>query len=59
MGLQFEIGKSHASTRGYWRVFIWEEFSSAPPASRKLIPAMFILFLLGLGSIAIAPTVTR
>jgi len=34
-----------------WGVFIWKEFSSAPPASRKLIPAMFVFFLLGLGSI--------
>ncbi|HXX27400.1 MAG TPA: hypothetical protein VEI99_02995 [Terriglobales bacterium] len=35
------------------------EFATAPAASRKLIPAMFLFFLLGLGSIAIAPVVTR
>ena len=43
----------------FWGVFIWKEFASAPPDSRKLIPAMFIFFLLGLGSIAIAPMVTK
>jgi glucose uptake protein len=42
-----------------WGVFIWKEFASAPPASRKLIPAMFIFFLFGLGSIAIAPMVSH
>ena len=40
-------------------VFIWKEFSNVPPASRKLIPAMCVFFLLGLGAIAIAPTVAR
>jgi glucose uptake protein len=40
-----------------WGVFIWKEFAGAPQSSRKLIPAMFVFFLLGLGSIAIAPMV--
>lgn len=38
---------------------IWKGFASAPPASRKLIPAMFVLFLSGLVSIAIAPMVKQ
>jgi glucose uptake protein len=40
-----------------WGVFIWKEFAAAPPESRRLIPAMFICFLIGLGAIAIAPLV--
>jgi glucose uptake protein len=42
-----------------WGVFIWKEFATAPPSSRRLIPAMFIFFLLGLGSIAVAPLVAK
>jgi glucose uptake protein len=40
-----------------WGVFVWKEFASAPPASRRLIPLMFVLFLIGLGAIAVAPLV--
>ncbi|MFZ0276898.1 MAG: GRP family sugar transporter [Candidatus Sulfotelmatobacter sp.] len=57
--VSYAIGQGATMVSAVWGVFIWKEFSSAPPASRKLIPAMFILFLLGLGSIAIAPTVTK
>jgi hypothetical protein len=36
---------------------IWKEFAVAPPAPRKLTPAVSMFFLLRLGSIAIAPMV--
>ena len=42
-----------------WGVFVWKEFAHAPAYARKLIPAMFLFFLLGLGSIAIAPMMTQ
>jgi glucose uptake protein len=42
-----------------WGVFIWKEFAQAPQSSRRLIPAMFLFFLLGLGSIAVAPMVAH
>jgi len=59
VGVSYAIGQGATMVSALWGVFIWKEFVSAPPASRKLIPAMFIFFLLGLGSIAIAPMVTR
>jgi glucose uptake protein len=40
-------------------VFVWREFASAPSNSRRLLPFMFVLFLLGLGAIAIAPLFSR
>jgi glucose uptake protein len=55
--VSYAIGQGATMVSAVWGVFIWKEFASAPPASRKLIPAMFIFFLLGLGSIAIAPMV--
>lgn len=57
--VSYAIGQGATMVSALWGVFIWKEFAHAPAASRKLIPAMFILFLLGLGSIAIAPMVGR
>lgn len=57
--VSYAIGQGATMVSALWGVFIWKEFAQAPVASRKLIPAMFIFFLIGLGSIAIAPMVTR
>ena len=57
--VSYAIGQGATMVSALWGVFIWKEFSHAPEASRKLIPAMFVLFLIGLGSIAVAPMVTR
>jgi len=55
--VSYAIGQGATMVSAVWGVFIWKEFASTPPPTRKLIPAMFIFFLLGLGSIAIAPMV--
>ncbi len=57
--VSYAIGQGATMVSAVWGVFIWKEFAGAPAASRSLIPAMFIFFLLGLGAIAIAPTVAR
>ena len=57
--ISYAIGQGATMVSAIWGVFIWREFSNAPASSRKLIPAMFLFFLLGLGSIAIAPVVAR
>ena len=38
-----------------WGVFVWREFAGAPDAAVRLLPPMFILFILGLASVAVAP----
>jgi glucose uptake protein len=38
-----------------WGVFIWREFAAAPPLAKRLLFWMFVLFLLGLTLIALAP----
>jgi glucose uptake protein len=53
--VSYAIGQGATMVSALWGVFIWKEFAQAPAASRKLIPAMFFFFVLGLGSIAIAP----
>ena len=57
--VSYAIGQGATMVSALWGVFIWKEFAHAPAASRRLIPAMFIFFILGLGSIAVAPMVTR
>jgi glucose uptake protein len=57
--VSYAIGQGATMVSALWGVFIWKEFAHAPENSRKLIPAMFIFFLIGLGSIAVAPMVTR
>jgi glucose uptake protein len=57
--VSYAIGQGATMVSAVWGVFVWKEFASAPPASRKLLPAMFIFFLLGLGAIAIAPMVGK
>ena len=57
--VSYAIGQGATMVSAVWGVFIWKEFASAPPESRKLIPAMFIFFLIGLASIAIAPMFGR
>jgi len=56
--VSYAIGQCATMVSAIWGIFIWKEFATAP-AARKLIPAMFVFFLLGLASIAIAPMVTR
>jgi glucose uptake protein len=55
--VSYAIGQCATMISAVCWVFIWKEFASAPSSSRKLIPGMFIFFLLGLGAIAIAPMV--
>lgn len=57
--VSYAIGQGATMVSALWGVFIWKEFAQAPGASRKLIPAMFFFFVLGLGSIAIAPMIGR
>jgi glucose uptake protein len=57
--VSYAIGQGATMVSAVWGVFIWKEFAAAPAESRRLIPAMFICFLIGLGAIAIAPLVGR
>lgn len=53
--ISYAIGQGATMVSAAWGVFVWREFAGAPAASRRLVPWMFIFFLLGLGVIAIAP----
>jgi glucose uptake protein len=57
--VSYAIGQGATMVSAVWGVFVWHEFSNAPSRSRRLLPYMFVLFLLGLGAIAIAPLIAK
>lgn len=57
--VSYAIGQGATMISAIWGVFVWKEFANAPPSARKLIPLMFVFFLIGLGAVAIAPVFPR
>jgi glucose uptake protein len=57
--VSYAIGQGATMVSAAWGVFVWREFADAPEASRRFIPWMFLFFLMGLGSIAVAPLISR
>jgi len=53
--ISYAIGQGATMVSAGWGVFFWHEFRGAPPGARRLIPWMFLFFLLGLGALALAP----
>jgi glucose uptake protein len=56
--ISYAIGQGATMISAVWGVFVWREFANAPANSRRLLPYMFFLFVLGLGAIAVAPLIT-
>lgn len=55
--VSYAIGQGATMVSAIWGVFIWREFAHAPIGSRRLLPLMFLCFVIGLGAIAMAPIV--
>lgn len=53
--VSYSIGQGATMISACWGVFIWHEFAGAPRSAKTLLFLMFLFFLLGLGSIAVAP----
>jgi glucose uptake protein len=53
--VSYSIGQGATMISACWGVFIWREFSNAPARSRKYLFWMFVLFLIGLTLVALAP----
>jgi glucose uptake protein len=53
--VSYAIGQGATMVSAAWGVFVWREFAGAPAAANKLLTLMFVLFLVGLGLVAIAP----
>lgn len=53
----YALGQGATMVSAAWGIFLWHEFKGAPAAARRLVPLMFVLFLAGLGAIALAPVI--
>jgi len=53
--VSYSIGQGATMVSACWGVFIWREFATAPARSKRFLVWMFLFFLAGLSSIALAP----
>jgi len=47
--LSYGLGQGATMIGAVWGVFIWKEFDGAPPGTGRLLAAMFLLYIIGLG----------
>ncbi len=52
--ISYGLGQGATMVAALWGVFIWKEFKKAPTGTNKLIVAMFLFFVVGLGLIIAA-----
>jgi glucose uptake protein len=52
--ISYGLGQGATMVAAAWGVFIWKEFADAPEGTGRLIAAMFVLFIVGLGMIIAA-----
>lgn len=53
--VSYSIGQGATMVSACWGVFVWREFAGAPRAANILLVLMFVLFVAGLGAVALAP----
>jgi glucose uptake protein len=53
----FSLGEGNTMISAVWGVFVWKEFRGAGSEVKRLLAAMFCLFVLGLVSISLAPVI--
>jgi glucose uptake protein len=53
--VSYSIGQGATMVTAAWGVFAWREFATAPAKAKLLLFWMFVLFLLGLTLVALAP----
>lgn len=54
----FALGDGGVMVSAIWGLFVWGEFRGATAPVKRLLTMMFILFVAGLGSIALSPIVS-
>jgi glucose uptake protein len=52
--ISYGLGQGATMVAAAWGVFVWKEFAGAPRETGRLIAAMFVLFIAGLGTIIAA-----
>ncbi len=54
--LSYGLGQGATMVGALWGVFVWKEFKGAPPGTGRLLAAMFVLYLVGLGVLIASKT---
>jgi glucose uptake protein len=52
--ISYGLGQGATMIGAAWGVFVFREFAGAPKSTNKMLAAMFVLFIVGLGMIVIA-----
>jgi glucose uptake protein len=55
----YALGQGATMVSAIWGVFVWKEFRGAGMEVRRLLGFMFVLFVIGLGCVALAPVIGR
>jgi glucose uptake protein len=53
----YALGQGATMISAFWGVFVWKEFRGAGAEVKRYLALMFILFIAGLTSIALAPVI--
>jgi glucose uptake protein len=53
----FSLGEGNTMISAVWGIFVWKEFHGAGNRTKALLAIMFLLFVLGLTSVAVAPVI--
>ena len=54
----YALGQGATMIGAIWGVFVWKEFAGATAGTKQMLALMFIVFILGLGCVALAPVVS-
>jgi glucose uptake protein len=54
--LSYGLGQGATMVGAVWGVFIWKEFNGAPAGTGRLLAAMFLLYVIGLGVLIASKT---
>ncbi len=55
--ISYSLGQGATMVSAVWGVFVWKEFRGAGPRARRYLALMFVFFIAGLVSVALAPIV--
>jgi len=57
--ISYAVGQGATMISAIWGIFVWKEFVGAPASARRLIPLMFLFFIVGLAAVALAPVISK
>jgi glucose uptake protein len=53
----YALGQGATMVSALWGIFVWKEFAGANRSVKRLLAMMFVVFVLGLAAVALAPVV--